>query len=292
MTELNFIEYNANPTSHSVEDCEISIRGLGFKRLSVSRCNKASMWVLGKCILLFSTREDTETGLSGIGFNSDNCLDGSIKCSITGLNFCKFHGINIYSYPIELFRKNYDEHFDSSYSEDASSLPINYVAGLTIDNNSLNTMTEFVEKLRFKILKKSEYYVTSVCSNNRLSILWNNSGDKLKFKKLILTSDDICSVVADYATMGFDLTTASSEDSVNNFFKKVDIVSAVDPSKQKIKAYGLNVYGKPKSYVIEKLIKEPLPNLDIVISQRFNHNGVNEESMINYEYKDTKNFVS
>ena len=49
---------------------------------------------------------------------------------------------------------------------------------------------------------------------------------------------------------------------------------------------------KTKSYVIEKQIKSPLPNLDIIISQRFNHNGVNEESIVAYEVENTEQHIS
>ena len=292
MSELNFIEYNVNPDTHSIEDCDILIRSLGFKKLSVTKCNNASMWVAGKCIMLLNSRQDTETGLSGVGFNSDNCLDGSIKCPITGLNFCKFHGINIYSYPVELFRKNYDEYFDSTVAEVPSTLPLDYIVGLTLDNSNINAMHEFVDKLKFKIIKKSENFVTTVCTNNRLNLLWNNNSKTTKFKKLILTTDDIFTVLADYATMGFDLSSTCDIENVDNFYNSATTADVKLPSKQKIKAYGLNIFGKPKSFVIEKQIKQPLPNLDIIISQRFNHNGINEDSVIAYEIENAEQHIS
>lgn len=292
MSDLNFIEYNVNPETHSIPDSEISIRALGFKQLSTSRCGKASMWVAGKCILLLSTREDTSTGLSGIGFNSDNCMDGSVKCTITGLNFCKFNGINVYSYPVELFRKNFEEYFDGTKSEIPSTLPLEFVSGITLENSSINVMNEFVEKLKFKIIKKSEHFVTSVCSNNRFHILWNNNADQTKIKKVVLTTSDIFGVLADYATMGFDLTTKHSSVDVEQFYSNVSAEDSHVPSKQKIKAYGLNIYGKSKSFVIEKQITSALPELDVIISQRFNHNGVNEESIISYEDKNLEQHLS
>ena len=292
MAELNFIEYNVNPDTHSYQECDIVIRQLGFKKLSTTKSNTASMWVAGKCIMLVNTRTDTDTGLSGVGFNSDNCLDGSIKCTTTGLNFCKFYGINVYSYPIDMFRKNYDEYFDSSMSEIPGTLPLDYVVGLTVNNNSVNVMNEFAEKLNFKVIKKSESFVTTSCVNNRLNLLWNNNTSETRFKKLIITTSDIFAVLADYASMGFNLSETSHSSNIDQFYS-----SAVDsdvplPSKQKLKAYGLNIHGKPKSYVIEKQIKHPLPNLDIIISQRFNHNGVNEESIVSYEIENTEQHIS
>ena len=292
MAELNFIEYNVNLDTHSYEECDTIVRQLGFKKLSVTKTNTASMWVAGKCIMLLNTRSDTDTGLSGIGFNSDDCLDGSIKCSTTGLNFCKFHGINVYSYPIDMFRKNYEEYFDSTMSEEQSTLPLDYVVGLTVDNNSINVMNEFADKLKFKIIKKSEVFVTTSCVNNRLNILWNNNTSQTKFKKLIITTSDIFAVLADYASMGFDLSEKELVSNVDQFYSSIDKSEIPLPSKQKLKAYGLNIHGKTKSYVIEKQIRHPLPNLDIIISQRFNHNGVNEESIVSYETENTEQHIS
>ena len=292
MAELNFIEYNVNPDTHSYQECDTVIRQLGFKKLSITKSKTASMWVAGKCIMLVNTRTDTDTGLSGVGFNSDNCLDGSVKCTATGLNFCKFYGINVYSYPIDMFRKNYDEYFDSSMSEVPGTLPLDYVVGLTVNNSSVNVMNEFADKLNFKVIKKSESFVTISCVNNRLNLLWNNNTSETRFKKLIITTSDIFAVLADYATMGFNLSETSHSSNIDQFYSNAVNSDVPLPSKQKLKAYGLNIHGKPKSYVIEKQIKHPLPNLDIIISQRFNHNGVNEESIVSYEIKNTEQHIS
>ena len=54
------------------------------------------------------------------------------------------------------------------------------------------------------------------------------------------------------------------------------------PPKHFIEGWQLNLSGKPKSYVLEKQFKDCLPNLDIILSERHNHNGVNEESVIYY----------
>ena len=37
--------------------------------------------------------------------------------------------------------------------------------------------------------------------------------------------------------------------------------------------------------VLEKQFKDCLPNLDVILSERHNHNGVNEESVIYYARK-------
>ena len=92
--------------------------------------------------------------------------------------------------------------------------------------------------------------------------------------------------------MGFNLSETSHSSNIDQFYSNAVNSDVPLPSKQKLKAYGLNIHGKPKSYVIEKQIKHPLPNLDIIISQRFNHNGVNEESIVSYEIKNTEQHIS
>ena len=54
------------------------------------------------------------------------------------------------------------------------------------------------------------------------------------------------------------------------------------PPKHFVEGWQLNLSGKPKSYVLEKQFLNVLPNLNIIISERHNHNGVNEESIIYY----------
>ena len=91
MAELNFIEYNINPTSTLVDDVTINLRTLGFNKISVTKDGKASMWSLNKCILLVNTDADTPTGISGLGFNTPNTIDGSKHCDTTGLSLSLIH---------------------------------------------------------------------------------------------------------------------------------------------------------------------------------------------------------
>ena len=84
MAELNFIEYNVNSSTHDVENISIALQGLGFNKISISNNGKASMWASNKCVMLLNTL-DRPTGLSGIGFNSTDSLDGSSSVSYTHL---------------------------------------------------------------------------------------------------------------------------------------------------------------------------------------------------------------
>ena len=96
MAELNFVEYNVNPSTHNTENVSIALNGLGFNKISISNNGKASMWASNSCVLLLNTL-DRDTGLSGIGFNSTNALDGSTYCETTGLNVANINGCLLYT---------------------------------------------------------------------------------------------------------------------------------------------------------------------------------------------------
>ena len=54
------------------------------------------------------------------------------------------------------------------------------------------------------------------------------------------------------------------------------------PPKHFIEGWQLNLAGKEKSFVLENNLKIVYPNLDVILSERHNHNGINEESVIYY----------
>ena len=55
------------------------------------------------------------------------------------------------------------------------------------------------------------------------------------------------------------------------------------PPRHVIKGWDLNIGGRAKSFVLEKSFPELLPKLNVIVSQRHNHNGLNEESIKYYE---------
>lgn len=282
MAELNFLEYNVNKDTHCIDSVGIRLSLLGFKKISVSNCGSASMWSLNHCLMLVNTDSSIRTGLSGIGLNSDKSFDDSKHCNITGLGKHKYNNINLYTFPVDQFRKNYDAHFKSvPFTE--SNIPVDYFAGIVINNNNVNFMNTFNTVLQMRTVKKSTSYVTSVCQNNRFNVMWNNSSNDISINTIILKTDHIFDVVAEYASIGFSFSKVESSriDKFYNKYKDDEYVSNL-PRKSEVKGYNLNIAGKPKSYVIEKNIVDALPNLNFIISQRYNHNGLNEESVKYY----------
>ena len=278
MAELNFVEYNANPSTHIVDDIVISLQGIGFNKISVSNDGRLSMWALNQCILMLNTNDKIETGLSGIGFSTSNSLDGSTHCSSSGLNVKVVNGLNIYTYPIELVKRNYDDHF-KSLSPASVSTDLQYFAGMVINVDNINIVNELNDSLKLRVVKKSENYITSVCDHNRFNLLWN-LGTK-ESSTIIIKTDDISDAVAKFVMKGFDSAdiTEDRQSEIMNIYRKD--TDGLLPARHFVAGYQLNLSGKPKSYVVEKEFQNVLPNLNIVLSERHNHNGVNEES-INY----------
>jgi hypothetical protein len=282
MAELNFIEYNVNPTVTLVDDVVINLRTLGFNKISVTKDAKMSMWSLNKCILLVNTDVDMPTGITGLGFNTPNTIDGSKHCETTGLSVIKKYGLNIYTYPVELFRQNYEQHF-TPVGVAGVEQALDFYAGVVINSNGLTEVNNISDSLKLKIVKRSEEFITSVCENNRFNILWRlDSTDDILVPTLIIKTDSISDVVAKLVVAGYDSVdvTVGRMDNISKIY--TDDTEDLLPPRHFIEGWQLNLSGKPKSYVLEKKFTNILPNLNIIVSERHNHNGVNEESVIYY----------
>lgn len=282
MAELNFIEYNVNPTVTLVDDVVINLRTLGFNKISVTKDAKMSMWSLNKCILLVNTDVDMPTGITGLGFNTPNTIDGSKHCETTGLSVINKYGLNIYTYPVELFRQNYEQHF-TPVGVAGVEQALDFYAGVVINSNGLTEVNNISDSLKLKIVKRSEEFITSVCENNRFNILWRlDSADDILVPTLIIKTDSISDVVAKLVVAGYDSVdvTVGRMDNISKIY--TDDTEDLLPPRHFIEGWQLNLSGKPKSYVLEKKFTNILPNLNIIVSERHNHNGVNEESVIYY----------
>jgi hypothetical protein len=282
MAELNFLEYNINPTETLVEDVTISLNALGFNKISVTKDARMSMWSSNKCILLVNTRDDIPTGLSGLGFNTPNAFDESKHCESTGMNFATFNGLNIYTYPVEMLKNTYDEYFTSIDTAGVDEA-LDYFAGVVINFSVINNINSVNDQLKLRTVKSSQDYITSVCDHNRFNILWDLKGSEGNIMPtLIIKTDNISDIVAKLVVKGFETTDVSigRMDQIKELYK--EDTQQLLPPKHFIEGWQLNLSGKPKSYVLEKQFNNLLPNVNIILSERHNHNGINEESVIYY----------
>jgi hypothetical protein len=99
---------------------------------------------------------------------------------------------------------------------------------------------------------------------------------------LIIKTDNISDIVAKLVVKGFETTDVSigRMDQIKELYK--EDTQQLLPPKHFIEGWQLNLSGKPKSYVLEKQFNNLLPNVNIILSERHNHNGINEESVIYY----------
>ena len=99
---------------------------------------------------------------------------------------------------------------------------------------------------------------------------------------IVIVTDDIADVVSKYIGRGFDSAPL-------NDVRKLEIKNKYEmqeingfPPTHFIGGWDLNLGGKEKSFVIEKMFENALPNLNIVVQERHNHNGINEETLLYY----------
>ena len=282
MSELNFIKYNVNKEEFSPSDIVIALRGLGFQQISDAKNHKATMWACNGCIILLSLNDDLPTGLSGFGLNMPNAPDGSRHCETTGLNLWRDpNGLNIYSYPIEDFRKVFDDKFVMRGTAGTDD-DLQYFAGFVYKCNQIETRNTYVDQLKLKNVKTTENYITTVCSKNRFNILWElNSTDNVVDQLTIVTTD-IADVTAKMIGRGFDSKSIVPERKEEIKDKYQFQEQSLFPPTHFVEAWDLNLGGKEKSFVLEKMFENALPNLNIVMQQRNNHNGFSEETLLYY----------
>ena len=147
-----------------------------------------------KCVILLNTL-DIPTGLTGIGLNSSDTLDGSVYCETTGFNVAKIQGINIYTYPIETFKSNYDNHFTTVGTAGVDS-PVDYFAGVVFNCSDVNIVNSINDGLKFRVVRKSPNYITSVCEHNRFNIMWNVNKEGYGIDTLVIKTDSIVDLTA------------------------------------------------------------------------------------------------
>jgi len=282
MAELNFLEYNVNSTTHEIENVSIALEGLGFNKISISNNGRASMWASNKCVMLLNTL-DRPTGLSGIGFNSTDALDGSVYSETTGLNVANINGVNIYTYPVEQIKSTYDKHF-KTVGQAGVEQPLDYFAGVVFNCDNINVVNSINDGLKFRTVRKSPNYITSVCEHNRFNVMWNINKTNFGMHTLVIKTDDIVDLTAKLIAKGFSSPKITSEqkDIIEQIYKD-NKNSEQLPPKHITSGWEFNLAGKDKSFVLEKNFPSILPNLDLIISQRHNHNGLNEESIFYYE---------
>ena len=103
-------------------------------------------------IILLSLNDDLPTGLSGFGLNMPNAPDGSRHCETTGLNLWRDpNGLNIYSYPIEDFRKVFDDKFVMRGTAGTDD-DLQYFAGFVYKCNQIETRNTYVEVIPVYLL--------------------------------------------------------------------------------------------------------------------------------------------
>lgn len=287
MAELNFIEYNVDSSTHDPENISIALEGLGFNKISISNNGKASVWASNKCVILLNSL-NRATGLSGIGFNATESLDGSIHCNTTGMNVVNINGTNIYSYPVEQFKLKYDEHF-KTVGEAGVEHPLDFFAGVVFNCDDINILNNINDGLKFRTVRKSPNYITSVCEHNRFNIMWDVNKTNFGMHTLIIKTDDIVDLTAKLIAKGFSSPKITSEQKeiIQGIYKD-NKNSEQLPPKHITSGWEFNLAGKEKSFVLEKYFPSVLPELDLIISQRHNHNGLNEDSIFYFEEKQTE----
>ena len=279
MAELNFIEYNVNSSTHDIENVSIALEGLGFNKISISHNGKASVWASNKCVILLNTM-NRPTGLSGIGFNATDSIDGSSHCDTTGMNVATINGTNIYTYPVEHFK---------TVGEAGVGHPLDFFAGVVFNCNDINIVNNINDGLKFRTVRKSPNYITSVCEHNRFNIMWDINKTNFGMHTLVIKTDDIVDLTAKLIANGFSSPKITDEqkDIIKDIYKD-NKDSEQLPPKHITSGWEFNLAGKEKSFVLEKYFPSVLPELDIIISQRHNHNGLNEESIFYFEEKQTE----
>lgn len=274
--DFSFLEYTYNPTEISEHDIQKRLSNMGFVLYSVHVNNTVSVWTQGICILFVKKDpEAVKSCFTGVGFMSDvDDFDIDVEHDVdTDFYYTTDPEGNKIFFVLPdtmgdtggILSEKYlkaKTHFDKPKSPLFES-----VSGILLNTNDSKTL-EFYENLGFKATKKREQYQTMVSSNNRFSVICTQNSLPPLFC-VVFDTDDIFYATAKLKIEGFHLKQYDNPCEAEKF----------EDLAHKITGYNCVAFGSSKSYSIENLCQNPLPNTDIIFRMRKQYLHLSQDTL-------------
>lgn len=260
--DLTFLKYNSNITDSDVFDNFLS---LGFNQANESVEDVSAWHTAGGLILYVKSVFNTPSGIYGLGFFSDE-PDG----------FQELEDPNGFSLTVA------GEHAMESYLNDSfdrknvrqvtPSELINFYGLVYHTNNMEETINFYMSNWEWQIQEQEEKYTLLTSPNNR-SIIKFVEADYNALQTAYVGVRDIKHLRSQLSFEDYNIVNPGRS-KLNNYKLPAGFTESI------INNYQLSIGGRNQNFAIEFCVKNALPNLDMIFSQRFAFNTL---SQTNYD---------
>ncbi len=266
--DLTFLKYNSNISDSDVFDNFLS---LGFNQANESVEDISAWHTAGGVILHVKSVFNTPSGIYGLGFFSDE-PDG----------FQELEDPNGFSLTVagEHAMESYlNDSFDRKNTTRSSSELINFYGLVYNTPNLKNTIDFYMANWNWEILEETEEFTLLTSSNNRTIIKFVEAKENA-VQTAYVGVKDIKHLRSKLSFEDYNIVNPGRS-KLNNYKLPTGFTESI------INNYQLSIGGRNQNFAIEFCVKNALPNLDFIFSQRFAFNTL---SQTNYEkfYKTTE----
>jgi hypothetical protein len=259
--DLTFLKYNSNITDSDVFDNFLS---LGFSQANESVEDVSAWHTAGGVILYVKSVFNTPSGIYGLGFFSDE-PDG----------FQELEDPNGFSLTVagEHAMESYlNDSFDRKNTVRSASELINFYGLVYNTPNLKETIDFYMANWNWQILEEEDNYVLLTSPNNR-SIIKFVEAEKNAIQTAYVGVRDIKHLRSKLSFEDYNIVNPGKS-KLNNYRLPAGFTESI------INNYQLSIGGRNQNFAIEFCVKNALPNLDFIFSQRFAFNTL---SQTNYE---------
>jgi hypothetical protein len=259
--DLTFLKYNSNITDSDVFDNFLS---LGFNQANESVEDVSAWHTAGGVILYVKSVFNTPSGIYGLGFFSDE-PDG----------FQELEDPNGFSLTVagEHAMESYlNDSFDRKNTVRSASELINFYGLVYNTPNLKETIDFYMANWNWQILEEEDNYVLLTSPNNR-SIIKFVEAEKNAIQTAYVGVRDIKHLRSKLSFEDYNIVNPGKS-KLNNYRLPAGFTESI------INNYQLSIGGRNQNFAIEFCVKNALPNLDFIFSQRFAFNTL---SQTNYE---------
>ena len=259
--DLTFLKYQ-----NSIQDPDIfdNFLSLGFRQANESLEDVSSWHTAGGVILHVKTVLNSPSGIYGLGFFSDE-PDG----------FQEIEDPNGFSLTVageHAMESHLDDSFDRKNVQRDPSELINFYGLVYHTNNMEETINFYMSNWEWQILEQEVNYTLLTSSNNR-SIIKFVEAENNAIQTAYVGVKDIKHLRSQLSFEDYNIVDPGRS-KLNNYKLPAGFTESI------INNYKLSIGGRNQNFAIEFCVKNALPNLDMIFSQRFAFNTL---SQTNYD---------
>ena len=261
--DLTFIKYQWSALKHNTRELE-HLSELGFLRISENTTDIASWYSSGSAIMYVKNVLEEEDGIYGLGFSSEEPEEYQ---QLEDPN-----GIEITIAGHEAMGDYINEGFNPVTNVLSPSELINFYSVVYETTDLKSTLQFYLNNWHWDIIEEKDEY-TLITSNSGRTMLKFISGNSNRIQTVYVGVKDIKKQMAKIMTTDYEPVKTTNTD-LGNAKLPIGFNESI------LNNYNLSLGGRTQNYAIEFCIKNALPSVDFIFSQRFTFNSLSQS---NYE---------